>query len=203
VYTPKHFALDDPQDQAQLMRDYPFAALMTTDDSGLVQATHVPLVLDCGANGAPATLYGHLANSNPQLDHGARPVLAVFHGPHAYISPPEPAHVPTWNFTAVHVTGTMGLLNGQETAQVVDRLTAVYEGSDGWSTAQMDPRAHAAMIAAITGFRIDITDIQGKAKLSQNKPASLRATITRTLEQSDLPVDRDVARLMRDRDHSR
>src|SRR5579875_129699 len=112
VYIPRSFLMSE-QDAVQFVAEHPFAVLFSTTRDGEPLATHLPLVRrDDGR------LVGHLARANPHWRHldGAR-VLAVFLGPHAYISPEwygAMPNVPTWNYVTVHATGTCRLLTGQD-----------------------------------------------------------------------------------------
>ena len=120
MYIPKSFQVTDPEVLAAFIRAHSFATLVSAVD-GTPFATHLPLLLDQG------TLLGHVARANPhwQAFDGQREALAIFHGPHAYISPTwyatGPA-VPTWNYAAVHVYGAPRLIEGEALAALVDRL---------------------------------------------------------------------------------
>src|SRR5689334_11890616 len=132
MYIPPHFAASDPQLGLDIIDRHSFATLVTVHD-GLPFATHLPLLLE--QRGPRRTLVGHVARANPKWQHlelGQR-VLAVFAGPHAYVSPtwyePRPDNVPTWNYVAVHVRGRPRLLPaGAATLDVVSRLSARHDG---------------------------------------------------------------------------
>jgi transcriptional regulator len=173
VYVPAHFAADDRAAVARLVHDYPFATLVTP---GIPEpfVTHLPLlhVADCEPHG---TLLGHFARSNP---HAAAPVaesIAIFHGPHAYVSPSwyaEPTTaVPTWNYAVVHAHGTMQLAEDPaETRAVLDLLVHRFESTrpQPWQLG-LDGKRLAAMVGAIIGFRIRVKRIEAKFKMSQNR----------------------------------
>ena len=173
VYVPSHFAADDRAAVARLVHDYPFATLVTP---GIPEpfVTHLPLlhVADCEPHG---TLLGHFARSNP---HAAAPVaesIAIFHGPHAYVSPSwyaEPTTaVPTWNYAVVHAHGTMQLAEDPaETRAVLDLLVHRFESTrpQPWQLG-LDGKRLAAMVGAIIGFRIRVKRIEAKFKMSQNR----------------------------------
>src|SRR5215208_2151226 len=115
MYIPSAFRITDLPTLHEFMRRYSFATLITGGDEPFV--THLPLLLDSGSgDGQNGTLIGHFAKPNPhwQLDHAAHTSVAIFHGPHAYISPSwyragGPA-VPTWNYAAVHAWGKLSLI---------------------------------------------------------------------------------------------
>ena len=123
---------------------------------------------------------------------GARSI-AVFHGPHAYISPswyvaPSQA-VPTWNFAAVHVAGAIELIEDPvQTRGVVDLLVARFEGGrpEPWRFA-MPPPQRDAMIGAIVAFRLVISRLDAKFKLSQNRPREDRARVIAALQAEPYP----------------
>ncbi len=185
MYTPKHFALDDPAQQQALMAGNPFARLITVDGDGLPHASHLPFLSMDGL------LDGHMAKANPQWRHfqPGREVLVIFSGPHGYISPSwysgEP-NVPTWNYVALHVYGRPRLV--EDAARKKARqahLVEVMESrfSEPW-VMELPEKYEQGMLAGIVTFEIEITRMEGKAKLGQNrKPvdqqgaiAGLRAT---------------------------
>lgn len=200
MYLPKHFAEPDAQRIADLIHEQGFATLVV-QHQGQPFASHVPLLFD-PASGEKGVLYGHLARANPQWQSFAdgAPVLAIFHGPHAYVSPSwylTPG-VPTWNYAVVHVRGRVRLIDDAEQAgAIVAALTEQYDGlvadPDGPVLA---PEKWQAMLAGIVGFAIDIDDIQGKFKLSQNRSKEDRQRVIAKLGQSDAAADQAVASLM-------
>ena len=188
MYLPLHFNQRDPAVAARLMREHPFASLITTDDDGLPFVTHLPLHLwERGgeAGQAPAgdpaskfTLLGHVARPNPQWRHLAERPRAVvtFMGPHAYMSPrvyPDLARVPTWNYIAVHCTVTARLLPHDD-AEAKDRLLKCLIGDHEPAYAEqwraMDAELAHKLLQGIVGFELTVTDWQCKAKLNQHRP---------------------------------
>ena len=174
MYLPNHFNEADQERITALIRDFGFATLISTTAEG-PQVTHAPVQFDA-ARGA---LVGHIARANPHsqaLQNGAS-MLTIFHGPHSYISPtwyldenPHVPNVPTWNYAAVHVTGTVTRIDDDAAKwKIVRDLAAQYEAG---STQPWDPRgleAHAGKLNAIVGFEIAIEKIEAKFKLSQNR----------------------------------
>lgn len=201
MYSPDAFKVDDRTTLHAFMRQHNFATLVTQNDEGL-QATHVPLVLkeEVGGQGA---LQGHLARANPQWRDLApdKEVLVIFTGPHAYISPAwyqtSPA-VPTWNYTAVHVYGRPRLVEDSgEFAVMLHEFVEVHERDrlDRWS-GEMPEEFRDRLMKGIVGFEIAITRIEGKFKLSQNRPDDVPGVID-GLSRSPHPEDHPVAELMR------
>ncbi|HSE05582.1 MAG TPA: FMN-binding negative transcriptional regulator [Methylomirabilota bacterium] len=203
MYIPKHFEVADPAWCHALMRAQSFAVMITADDAGVPFATHLPILVDAG-RGPLGTLRGHVARANPHWRYLAagRPTLTVFSGAHAYVSPSWYAthpSVPTWNYVAVHATGTGGLVEdpAQVTALLTD-LVRTYEGArpGAWSLADLAADYLAGMQRGIVAFEIPITRLEGKAKLSQNRDAVDRARTREALAAADDPIARAVAALM-------
>src|SRR5262249_22379886 len=148
-----------------------FAVLTTLGADGLV-ASHLPILLDAGA-GARGHLLGHMARANPQWKDVNGEALVIFSGPHAYVSPAwyeEDGTVPTWNYAAVHASGTFQLVDRrEELLEILRRSVRTYEGPrpEPWSFDPSAPHVEA-MLRAIVGFRIEIRRLEGKWKLSQN-----------------------------------
>ena len=189
MYVPKHFAEDDPDRLAALIAEHDFAVLFTDGATGPF-ATHLPLLLDRG-RGAKGTLIGHVARANPHWKtFDGRRGLAVFAGPHAYVSPrwyeAAPA-VPTWNYVAVHATGTLRAVEDPVALRaILERMTARYEGEDGWRLGALDEKFTAAMMRGIVGVELAIELLEGKLKLSQNRSAADRAGVVEALADHPL-----------------
>jgi transcriptional regulator len=203
VYVPRHFQVTDPAWCHALMRAQGFAVMITADDAGVPFATHLPILLDA-ARGPLGTLRGHVARANPHWRYLAagRPTLVVFAGAHAYVSPAWYAthpSVPTWNYVAVHATGTGTRLEdpAQVTALLAD-LVRTYEGSGpaAWSLEGLPADYLAGMQGGIAAFEIAIERLEGKAKLSQNRDAVDQARTREALAAADDPLARVVAALM-------
>jgi transcriptional regulator len=187
LYVPGHFAAGDRAAVARLLHDHPFATLVTPGtDEPLV--THLPLVhvADCEPHG---TLLGHFARANPHARASAdADSIAIFHGPHAYVSPSwyaEPAAaVPTWNYAVVHVHGRIALdTDPTATRAVLDLLIRRFESRRAapWALG-LDPQRLAAMVGAIVGFRLTIHRLDAKFKLTQNRSPDDRARVAAALD---------------------
>lgn len=160
-----------------LMRDSSFATLISQLD-GQLFATHLPILLD-PAQGPHGTLRGHMARANPHWQafaSSAPESLVIFQGPHAYISPSWYAAelaVPTWNYSAVHVYGRPAVLEDAEQVRaLLDETVGTYEASlpQPWSTAKVTEDYVTKMAQGIVAFELPIARIEGKRKLSQNRP---------------------------------
>ena len=203
MYTPKPFAMDAPDAIRAHIEAHPFAALVVKRESG-IEAVHLPLLLDAD-EGKLGALRGHIARAGGVFDAGLEgsEVLAIFSGPQAYVSPgwypskrTNPKVVPTWNYTAVHVTGTLHFHDDRDwLLRNVGDLTTRFETgqSEPWSVDDAPADYIDAMTGAIVGVEIEITRVEGKAKLSQNRPAEDRAGVAEGLRQSGAT---ELARLM-------
>jgi transcriptional regulator len=198
MYIPPSFAAPDPTAVIQAIEEYSFAFVVSGADGDLV-ASHLPLLYD-RTNGPHGTLLGHMARANAQWQTAAgRPVLAVFSGPHAYVSPrwyEAERVVPTWNYLAVHAYGRLELVEEPGQAEAILRRTiAQYEG-EGWQI-PTDRAFVEGLLRQIVAFRIPVQRLEGKWKLSQNQPPARREKVAAALEQSGREADRAVAREMR------
>ncbi|MDI9258684.1 FMN-binding negative transcriptional regulator [Alicyclobacillus sendaiensis] len=196
MYIPTSFQLQDAQLIETVLREHSFALLVTSVGEDMM-ATHAPLVYDP----AEAALFGHLARANPQAKclHEAQ-CLAIFQGPHAYISPAWyglAEQVPTWNYVAVHVYGRAKVMEDEEAAaDLLDRLLLAYDPQSPLP-AERDRPYYRNLMRGIVPFRIDIERIEAAAKLSQNKPLDVRRRVVEALESLDDADARAVAAWMR------
>lgn len=188
---------------------HPFGALVTTGAEGLF-ATHLPFVLDRG-RGAHGVLQGHVARANPhpRLAAGDAQALVIFQGPHAYVTPAwYPAKqehgkvVPTWNYVAVHVYGRLRFVEDPGFLRAhLEALTRQHEGGreHPWSLGDAPEEFVAGLVAAIVGVEVEITRLEGKWKMSQNRPAADVDGVIRGLGASPEPGHRQVARIVAER----
>jgi transcriptional regulator len=177
MYTPKFNLLSDRAILIEAMRAYSFAILFGPLDSdvdkGAHHATHLPLVIqDEGPHGV---LEGHFAKANPHWQSLAnRETLVIFPGPHSYVSPSlyaEQLSVPTWNYIAIHAYGALEPIEDDAGKDAL--LTRLIQANDPAYSEQwrgLPDGFRRTMLAGIVGFRIPITRIEGKFKISQNRP---------------------------------
>ena len=196
MYLPEHFRETDPAEVAGLIAAFPLAAIVAQTEQGLV-ANHIPVMAE-----GDAALIGHvaLANDMHRIIPDGTEVLAIFRGQDAYVSPnlyPSKAlhhrHVPTWNYQVVHVAGRISFQHDDKTKRaIVGRLTRDHEramnGDAAWRMADAPRDYMAGMLAAIVAFRIDITGIIAKAKLSQNREAPDHAGVVDSVTARGLEV---------------
>ena len=201
MYSPKAFQQDDPDLLKEIVRDHGFATLVTPDNdakSGFA-ITHLPLLLR-----GQDRLIGHMARVNRHWRHLDEDKIstAIFQGPHGYVSPTwygEAGYVPTWNYIAVHVTGTIRLFEtADEMREMLERLTDQYEQglTTRWRPQDIGEDKIQALMRGIVGFEMKIETWQGKFKLSQNKSGPAQQSLKEIMEQSDRPDDQALAMWM-------
>jgi len=193
MYVPDHFAEKEIPALHALIRAHSFALLVTARADDAPLATHLPLVLDA-KRGELGTLIGHVARANGhwRAFDGKTPALAVFSGPHAYVSArwyPTAKQVPTWNYVAVHASGTPRRIDDPtRTFELLRKLmhqneSALPELARGHGKGPRElsdiPFAHLdKLLRSIVAFELPIERLEGKRKLSQNKkPAERRGLI--------------------------
>ena len=196
MYIPGVFKEKDKKRILSLIRENAFATLVTSRE-GVPFATHLPLLLE---DGEQLVIVGHMAKANEQWQHfyEDQQVLAIFQGPHAYISPSnyEKKTAPTWNYAAVHMCGRPRLIDDeQQLRNIVESLSNKYEMTQ--STPWV-PEYPDALLNAIVGFEITIEKVEAKFKLSQNRPEGDRKRIIDTLSSSSKDDELGVARLMQE-----
>jgi len=185
MFTPVKFRMTELVDKHQFIEDYGFGAVISSVNG--LAATHLPFVLNAD-EGEQGVLYAHCAKANPHWKNldGAN-VLVIFTGPHAYISPSwyntKPA-VPTWNYTAVHAYGVASLLNSQDTLKAVDLVVEKYEPQLLVERDVVTDTIKHKKLAAIVGFKIELTKLHGQLKLGQNRSNEDQAGVCRALSSS-------------------
>jgi transcriptional regulator len=210
MYVPEAFAEPDVAAMADLMRRYPLACLVTLGAAGL-EANHIPL--EWSETPAPwGSLRGHAARANPFWRDGlpGGEVLAVFHGPDAYVSPSWYASrresgqvVPTWNYAVVHAYGRLTVrddavwLKAQLDRQI-RRLEAAQPAP--WSLSDAPPGFVDGLLPSIVGIEITVTRLQGKWKASQNRSSADRAGVALGLREAGCADAQAVAELVRSAD---
>ncbi len=193
MYVPDHFREDRPDILHQAMRQIGFATLVTQN----LDANHMPMLLDGNV------LRGHVARANPVWKSGEGTVLAIFLGPHAYVSPnwyPSKAEtgkaVPTWNYITVHARGRIQWR--QEPDWLRAHVTALSQEHESgrpspWQVSDAPANYVDGLLRAIVGFELTIESLEGKYKLSQNRDAADRAGVRDALAREGLT---DLAHLM-------
>jgi len=181
-YIPQHFRVEDADTLLEFMQAHGFVDLVSTVD-GELQVSHVPVLAARDKDGN-FRVTGHLARANPhwQALERASDVVAIFWGPHAYVSPgwyQNHPSVPTWNYAVVHAHGPVRLMDEAELHEVVHELSARYEGSRAkpWKLGEQPAAYVHSMLEHIVGFEMTVARLEGKFKLSQNRPAEIDRVI--------------------------
>lgn len=193
MYQPPYFRMDDHAEQLRFMEENPFATLITAPD-GLPYATHLPVLIQ--PEGQHLYLRSHLARANKQWQHFSdREVLVMFQGPHALIRSTwydSTPNVPTWNYTAIHAYGLPRIIEGEQTRAVAYGLVQQFVPDMHPIPAQYEEN----QLKAIVTFEIQVTRLEGKYKLSQNKTVQDRLNVQEHLSRSARQEERDTAEYM-------
>ena len=202
MFVPEHYRERDASALFEVLRANAFATIISAGAGGAPSATWIPFLVE-GQPDRPV-LHGHMARENPQWRdwHAATALVALFQGPHHYISPgwygTEP-NVPTWNYLAVQVRGRPRLLADVADveamlARLVDQFEA--ERAAPWALASQPPAYRAGMASGVVAFELLIDEIAGASKLSQNRTAADRAGVVAGLERLGGDDAAAIARLM-------
>lgn len=194
-HTP-HYLMTDPAEVARLVRNHPWATLVSATSTGLV-ASHYPVLLDETAE--ELTLLSHVGRPDDELhDLGRHQVLVIVQGPHDYVSPSWYAPgdlVPTWNHLTAHLYGTPEILDEEENYAVLCRLTDHFEKHrpDGRSLSE-DEAGTRRIARGTVGLRLRVDRFDARAKLSQNKTPEVRATVTERLAEHNPALAEEMRR---------
>jgi transcriptional regulator len=192
MYTPPAFVVADRSELHEMIRQCHLANFVTATATGPM-ATPLPMFLD-ETEGDMGVLYAHLARPNPQWQTDlVGDGLAVFMGPDAYVTPSwyatKAEHgkvVPTWNYAAVHASGPVEFFDDADRLlDVVSRLTNMHESSRKapWAVTDAPENYIKAQLRGIVGIRMPIVNLQGKRKMSQNRPEEDRKGVKRGIEE--------------------
>jgi len=200
MYTPTHYSNKDIEEIKDFLRNNAFGIFINFVDNK-PWGTHIPLELETDKNGGDV-LVGHIAKANPQWKHFKTDaqVLCIFNGPHAYVSSSwyKEEEVPTWNYIAVHVYGTLQILTEEETMQSMHRLVDKYEKNSKKPISLKNLSSKTLrQVKGVVGFKIKILDIQATYKLSQTQKED-HHTIISELEERPDPGSQGIADHMKD-----
>ena len=204
VYLPPAFTEARPEVLIQHIDRHDFGLLISHGTDGII-VSRIPILIE--RNGDELHLLGHVARPNPQVQHldGRGEVLAIFNGPHAYISPSWYASgpsVPTWNYADVHAYGSVRLIEDDDwLRRLLHRLSERHEARNPipWRLQDLPETYLRGMLRGIVGLDIAVTRLEGKYKLSQNRPAADRPRVIAALEGQRNADSLAVAQLMRER----
>ncbi len=202
MYVPKINAMENQDEIYDFIKNNGFATLISVDTEGMPLATHIPITLELTEKGTPI-LRGHVSKANPHAPLLASnpKALVIFHGAHAYISSSwyTQENVSTWNYSAVHVYGTVRILTADELLDSVAYLTKKYEAhvENPLLVEKMSSDMVKKEIRGIVGFEMTLDDVHAKAKLSQNRKDVDYQQIVTELEKINDGQAHEVARQMK------
>lgn len=198
MYTPRLYKQEDPQEINEFIRDNGFAILVSQGEERLL-ATHIPMTLSEDGS----KLYTHISKANPQwksLD-ASKEVLAIFAGPHAYISSSWYDHenVPTWNYMAVHVYGTLRIIEGEELRDSIKQMVDKYEkhSAKPVTVEGFSPGYFEREVRGVVGLELTVTRTESTYKLSQNRDQKNHAAIIEQLKNQPDAGSHQVAEAMK------
>lgn len=180
MYLPQQFNSKNNSDAIDLMRQHPFASLISVDEAGFPFVSHIPLHLEVRDSGL--VLWGHVAKPNPHWRYLLeRPqALVTFLGPHAYLSPrvyPDLTRVPTWNYLAVHCKVSARLVEDPvEKDTLLKKLIGEHEPAYAAQWRSLGEDYQQKMLAGIVGFELTVSEVQCKLKLNQHRPEATETT---------------------------
>lgn len=200
MYIPKIYRNEDVSEILDFIRQNGFAQLISTIDT-IPFATHLPVMLK--STDDQHFLHGHMARGNPQWKSLAgQRALMIFNGPHTYISSSwyDHVNVPTWNYIAVHVYGTIRIIDGDELYTSLKILTDHYESSQSNPVTVEGMGEYVRMqMKGIVGFEMKVEKLEGKWKMSQNRDEKNHAAIIHQLEQINDANAKEVAAVMKEK----
>jgi len=200
MYIPSAFRFDDIEEQVRFMQRYSFATIVTCIDN-IPEATQLPFTVNYVDS--KIILSGHFASNNPQAKYIEENIsLVIFSEPHAYISPSlyeKDDNVPTWNYIAVHAYGKARIVHDQaEKLQGLEGMINFYEREylSQWNS--LPEKFRTGLVKSIVAFDLEVTDLQAKKKLSQNRSAVERERVMAHLASSEDSQQRRVATYMKE-----
>jgi transcriptional regulator len=199
MYVPQHFAETRIQDLRRIAREHPLGTIVTHTGNGL-DANHIPFLLD-DQRGEFGVLQGHIARANPLWKEvaDAAQVLVIFRGAHGYISPSwypskheTHRHVPTWNYEVVHAHGALRIVDDEKFVRgIVGRLTRTHGAGEPkpWKMGDAPPDYLDQMVKMIVGLEVEVTRLEGKRKLGQNRDErDLDGAVQKLRERGQAPL---------------
>jgi len=200
MYIPNHYKNENIKEVKDFLIKNSFGILLN-QNKGRISGTHIPMELNTDKNGKDI-LSGHISKTNPQWNNfnDKEEVLAIFNGPHSYVSSSwyKKENVPTWNYIAVHIYGTIKIIEGDELLSSLKKLVDKYESnSENPVSVENLSEKSLKQINGIIGFNIHINEIQATYKLSQNRDDSDYHNVIEKLEKTKDSGSMEIAKEMR------
>ncbi|MEZ5346319.1 MAG: FMN-binding negative transcriptional regulator [Pyrinomonadaceae bacterium] len=201
MYIPEFFREEDEETLIAFMREFNFATVVTAENE-VPTATHLPFIIE--KRDDKLVLLAHLAKGNPHWkEFKDDKILVIFQEPHAYISPllyGEKGNVPTWNYVAVHAYGKIKLLQTpEENLQFLEKMVEAFDPDyfkTDWN--EIAGGIKLNMAKGVIAFEIEVTDLQGKKKLNQNKPGKTAENVIEAFSKSSDNNERLISRFMKE-----
>jgi transcriptional regulator len=198
MYIPSFNLLTDKQEAISFMQKYSFATIITAVNE-VPEATHLPFLVK--QENDKVYLLSHFAKANPQSAQIIDKIsLVIFTEPHAYISPKnyeKEENVPTWNYIAIHAYGKAAIIEQEsKKAELLKHTINFYDAGYLHQWDKLSDHYKSKMMKGIVAFEIEVTDLQGKQKLSQNRTEIERENIINSLSKSDDPNEKEIASYM-------
>jgi transcriptional regulator len=201
MYIPHFFAETDEESLLAFMREFNFATLVTSEND-LPEATHLPFIIEKRAE--KIILSAHMAKANLHWKHFAdKEILVIFQEPHAYVSPllyAEKLNVPTWNYVAIHAYGKAKIFEtAEENLVLLEKMIAEFDlefFQTNWR--EIPDEYKLSRAKAIVAFEIEVTDLQGKKKLNQNKGEEDGKRVIEAFESGSNKNEQQIARFMKE-----
>jgi len=201
MYIPHFFAETDEESLLAFMREFNFATLVTAEND-FPTATHLPFIIE--KRGEKIVLSAHMAKANLQWkEFAGKDILVIFQQPHAYVSPllyAEKVEVPTWNYVAIHAYGKAKIFeSAEENLSLLEKMIAEFDPNylnTNWR--EIPDEYKLSRAGAIVAFEIEVTDLQGKKKLNQNKDNENGRRVIEAFETSENTGERQIARFMKE-----
>lgn len=200
MFIPDDFDFKDNAEKIAFMKKYSFATIITVKDD-IPIATQLPFIID--DTSGKLLLRSHFALANEQVDYIVNNTsLVIFTEPHAYISPSlyeKRESVPTWDYIAIHAYGKARIIEDTEgKIELLEQMISYYEEEYMEQWKSLSEKFKKGMIRGIAAFELEVTDLQGQKKLSQNKSEAERKRIVEHLEQSENTTEKDIAAYIKD-----
>lgn len=200
MFIPNAFKFEDKAAQIAFMKQYSFATIITSNNT-IPLATQLPFFVD--ERSGKLVLSAHFAAANEQVKYiSENPSLVIFTEPHAYISPThydKRESVPTWDYIALHVYGKATITEDESSKlKALEQMIKFYDQDymEQWDS--LSDKFRKGMMQGLVAFELEVTDIQGQKKLSQNKTRGERERIIEHLDKSEHTIEKDLAKYIRD-----
>ncbi|REH48727.1 PaiB family negative transcriptional regulator [Tenacibaculum gallaicum] len=203
MHIPPMFKFDDKKEKIAFMKKYSFATIVTNKGNVPI-ATQLPFVIKENSN--KLVLSGHFGATNEQVNHIENNTsLVIFTEPHAYISPShyeKKKNVPTWDYISVHAYGKANILHNEvQKLEAIKEMINFYEKDYQKQWNNLPENYKKGMLRGITAFELEVTELQGQQKLSQNRKEAEIGRIAEHLENSEIGTEKELAKYIKSKNN--